>query len=289
MNLTRNNVERISKHWLRAVLMLLLLYCAGARSFAMSIALEGQNKGDTNNWFSGNLQNWQELDYVPCRVRWASAQGNSNVIRIDFPRAKSGIPGFQDLFSFSNSANVVFTTPPTLSAPPNSSTWSYNFTVNILDNQDAYVHFTARMAAGAHLNTGSSLQLGGSPTAMGNLQVHKPAPGPGTPNLMVLKTGPTTAKPGDIITYTLSYTNKTTGFNPATGVQLNDVLPAEVSVDPNNIPAGGMLVGKTLFWDLPNLPLGAGGQITFQAQISPSTGYSVNISNTAQILSAEDD
>src|SRR5882724_6259031 len=133
MNFKGNKVERISKSGLRAVLILLLLLCAGARSFAMSIALEGQNKGDTNNWFAGNLQGWQELDYVPCRVHWSSAQGNSNYIRIDFPRAKGGIPGFQDLFSFSNSANVVFTAPPTLSAPPNSSTWSYNFTVNILN------------------------------------------------------------------------------------------------------------------------------------------------------------
>ena len=241
--------------------MLLLLDWAGARSFAMSIILEGQNKGDTNNWFAGNLQNWQELDYVPCRVHWSSAQGNSNFVRIDFPRAKSGIPGFQDLFSFSNSANVVFSALPTLSAPPSSSTWSYSFTVNILNNQAAYVYFTARMSAGAHLNTGSSLQLSGFPTTMGNLQIHKPAPGPGTPDLMVLKTGPATAKPGDIITYTLSYTNRTTGFNPATGVQLNDILPPEVSVNSSNLPAGGMLVGNTLFWDLPNLPLGAGGQI----------------------------
>src|SRR5438876_854860 len=141
MNLTRNNLEPISKHWLRAVLMLLLLDWAGARSFAMSIILEGQNKGDTNNWFAGNLQNWQELDYVPCRVHWSSAQGNNEAIRIDFPHVNGGMPGFQNLFSFTTSANVVFASPPTLSAPPNSSTWSYSFTVNILNNQDAYVYF----------------------------------------------------------------------------------------------------------------------------------------------------
>src|SRR5260221_13955168 len=110
--------------------MLLLLYCAGARSFAMSIALEGQNKGDTNNWFAGNLQNWQELDYVSCRVHWSSAQGNSNFIRICFPCANGGIPRFQDLFSSSNSAIVVFTAPPPLSAPPSSITWAYSFTVS---------------------------------------------------------------------------------------------------------------------------------------------------------------
>jgi len=82
---------------------------------------------------------------------------------------------------------------------------------------------------------------------------------------MVLKRGPATAKPGDIITYSLSYTNQTTGFNPATGVQLSDMLPPEVIVDTNTLPPNCMLVGNTFYCDLPNMPLGAGGQISFQA------------------------
>src|ERR1044071_2898308 len=289
MNSARHNLEDLAKHLSRAVLLFVIFMCARGNSFAMSLGLEGQNKGDTNTWVAGNLQNWQELDYIPCRVHWTASLSTSNFIRIDFPHMKGSIPGFQDLFSFSNSANVVFTSPPTLSAPPTSSTWSYSFTVNILDNSDAFVYFFARMAAGAHLNVGSSLQLSGYPSSMGNLQIHKPAPGPGTPNLMVLKTGPASGKPGDMITYTLGYTNKTTGFNPATGVQLMDVLPVEGIVNSTNLPAGGMLVGNTIFWDLPNLPLGVGGQISFQAQIAPGTGYSVSFTNTAEILSAEDD
>src|SRR6266481_5662564 len=103
----------------------------------------------------------------------------------------------------------------------------------------------------------------GKPSAMGNLQVHKPAAGPGSPDLMVLKNGPATAKPGDIITYTLSYTNETSGLNTATGVQLSDTLPPQIVVDPNNIPAGGILVGNIIYWDLPNLAIRTGGQITF--------------------------
>src|ERR1044071_6575375 len=289
MNSARHNLEDLAKHLSRAVLLFVIFMCARGNSFAMSLGLEGQNKGDTNTWVAGNLQNWQELDYIPCRVHWTASLSTSNFIRIDFPHMKGSIPGFQDLFSFSNSANVVFTSPPTLSAPPTSSTWSYSFTVNILDNSDAFVYFFARMAAGAHLNVGSSLQLSGYPSSMGNLQIHKAAPGPGTPNLMVLKTGPASGKPGDMITYTLGDTIKTAGFNPATGVQLMDVLPVEVIVNSTNLPAGGMLVGNTIFWDLPNLPLGVGGQISFQAQIAPGTGYSVSFTNTAEILSAEDD
>src|SRR5467141_4870427 len=121
MNLPRNNVERISKHWLRTVLILLLLDCAAARSFAMSIALEGQNKGDTNNWFAGNLQNWQELDYMPCRVHFSAARGNNQTIVIYFEHYNKGFPGFQNLYGFTTSSNVVLTAGPTLSAPSSAS------------------------------------------------------------------------------------------------------------------------------------------------------------------------
>src|SRR5207249_1097039 len=31
-------------------------------------------------WSAGNLQNRQELDYIPCRLHWESAQGNNQVI-----------------------------------------------------------------------------------------------------------------------------------------------------------------------------------------------------------------
>ena len=87
---------------------------------------------------------------------------------------------------------------------------------------------------------------------MGNLQIHKPAAMPGIPDLMVVKNGPASAKPGDIITYSLTYSNRASANNAATGVQLSDVLPAEVTVLANTIPAGGLLVGNTIYWDLPN-------------------------------------
>src|SRR5439155_21540202 len=289
MKLAPKSLEPNSKRAVRVLLLSGLLVAAGVNSFAYSITLEGQNKGDTNNWFAGNLQNWQELDFIPCRVHWSRAQGNNQLIQLDFPHVNGAVPGIQNLFSFSTSPNVVFVAPPTLSAPPVAKTWSYTFTVNILDNQPAFVYFFSRLAAGAHLNSGSSLAVTGKPSAMGKLQIHKPAPGPGTPDLKVLKTGPATAKPGDLVTYVLVSTNKTTGFDPATGVQLSDVLPAEVIVGTNTIPAGGMLIGNTLYWDLTNLPVGVGGRISFQVQVSPTAGFGVSFTNTAQILSAEND
>src|SRR5439155_1473278 len=194
MKLAPKSLEPNSKRAVRVLLLSGLLVAAGVNSFAYSITLEGQNKGDTNNWFAGNLQNWQELDFIPCRVHWSSAQGNNQLIQLDFPHVNGAVPGIQNLFSFSTSPNVV-----------------------------------------------------------------------------------------------LVYTNKTTGFDPATGVQLSDVLPAEVIVGTNTIPAGGMLIGNILYWDLTNLPVGVGGRISFQVQVPPTAGFGVSFTNTAQILSAEND
>src|SRR5262249_41103020 len=157
--------------------------------------LEGQNKGDTNNWSAGNLQNWQELDYIPCRLHFTSAQGNNQNVTINSEHYNNGTPGVENLSEFTFSPNVVVVSGPTLSAPPSQSTWSYSMTLTILDNQPAYVWFNARLAAGAHLNVGSSLALSGSPASMGNLQIHKPAPAKGSPDLMVVKNGPPTSKP----------------------------------------------------------------------------------------------
>src|SRR6266404_2568819 len=281
-------MKRISKLWI-SLLLLTLSSLFGQAAFGYTIVLEGQNKGDTNNWYAGNLQNWQELDYIPCRVHFTGAQGNNQTIVIYFEHYNKGFPGFQNLYGFTTSSNVVLTAGPTLSAPPSASTWSYTFTVNITDKQAAYVWFTARMAAGAHLNTGSSLALSGNPTAMGNLQVHKPAAGPGTPDLMIVKSGPATARQGDVITYTLSYSNKLDAFYPATGVQAIDILPPEVTMETNNMPAGCEMVGDTVYWDLTNVPAGTGGLITFQVVVNSNTPYGYSFTNFSQVLSAEND
>ncbi|HXU79623.1 MAG TPA: hypothetical protein VN794_23785, partial [Methylomirabilota bacterium] len=282
------NLDLIKSRAARVAALACLSVLLGQSAFGLTISLEGLNKGDPINWSGGNLQNWQELDYIPCRVRYNNSPG-SQTVRVDFEHRNGGFPGIQDLFNFTTSSNVVFVSPPVLFAPPTADTWSYSFTINILDSQPADVLFFARLAAGAHLNVGSSLALSGKPSAMGSLQIHKPAPGPGTPDLMVLKSGPAIAKPGDIITYVLSYTNKTTGFNPATGVQLSDILPAEVSLLTNSLSTNAMCVGNIIYWDLPNLPVGAGGQISFQVQINTNVAFGAYFTNFSQILSAEND
>src|SRR2546427_47000 len=132
------NQELSSKCLSRLLLVSALLLFAIGPSIASNVTLEGQNKGDTNNWNAVNLQNWQELDTIPCRVHWTSAQGNNQVIELNFQHVSNGgFPGIQNLFNFSTSSNVVFTSPPVLAAPPAANTWSYSFTINILDGQPA--------------------------------------------------------------------------------------------------------------------------------------------------------
>src|ERR1041384_540206 len=289
MNLALMSSKLTPKFSVRVLLLAVVGWLSGQSLQAGSILLQGQNKGDTNTRYGGNLQNWLELDYIPCRVYFSAAQGNNQTITLTFEHQNNGNPEIENLFTFTSSSNIVFTAGPTLSAPPSGSTWTYTFTVNVLDSQNAYVWFFARLAAGAHLNTGSSLTLGGTPSSMGNLQIHKPAPAKGSPDLLVVKTGPATTSPGDIISYTLSYTNKPTAPNLAPGVQLSDTLPATVTLVPTNLPSGGLLVGNTIYWDLPNLEPGSSGQITFQVHVNASTPYNYTFTNFAQILSAEND
>ncbi len=90
-------MKRISKLWI-SLLLLTLSSLFGQAAFGYTIVLEGQNKGDTNNWYAGNLQNWQELEYIPCRVHFTGAQGSNQTIVIYFEHynGNKGIPGFQN-------------------------------------------------------------------------------------------------------------------------------------------------------------------------------------------------
>jgi hypothetical protein len=133
--------------------------------------LEGQSKG-SSTWVSGNLQNWQELDYIPCRVRITGKAITNQSIKITFPRLIGTKPGFENLLSFTTSTNVTITSP-VLSSPADAD-WSYTFTVNYTGGGEGYVRFLSRLAAGSYQNGGSSLMLGGEPQSMGKLQIHKP-------------------------------------------------------------------------------------------------------------------
>src|ERR1051326_2289885 len=260
-------ISSCGKHGLlqQALCFSLVLLWPLIGSAKFSAVLQGESKGSTN-WVSGNLMGWQELDYIPVRVYFTGGPATGQAIVVDFDHMNGTKPGIQNLTGFTPSSNVVITAGPTLSAPLTSGTWGDSFTVNLANNAPGWVEVRARLAAGAHLNVGSSLHLSGTP-ALGTLQIFKPDPGPGLPDLAIGKTAPTIAAPGDIITYFLTYTNKLTSSNNAVGAQLSDILPAAVTFVPGSSSSNAAVVGNTIFWDLGNLTIGAQGSVSYQVQI----------------------
>jgi uncharacterized repeat protein (TIGR01451 family) len=111
------------------------------------------------------------------------------------------------------------------------------------------------------------------------------------------QTGPATAAPGAVVTYTLSYSNTSGGPipAPATGVQLTDTLPAGLTYVSGSASCTGTCsgtpsaVGDQIVWNLGTLPLGASGSQTFQATVSLSATDGQTLVNAATIASAEND
>src|SRR5262245_25816156 len=121
------NLKRLGQWWASAALGLCLgLSLVAQPAFgASSFTLQGQSKGNTN-WIAGNLQNWGELEYIPCRLLvGAGSQGSNQVITINFEHMNGKFQGIQNLYSFTSSSNVVIRATPVLSAPSTDGTWSY--------------------------------------------------------------------------------------------------------------------------------------------------------------------
>ncbi|MDB6029228.1 MAG: tandem-95 repeat protein, partial [Verrucomicrobiales bacterium] len=95
-------------------------------SAAFTTDLQGQSKGDTN-WVSVNLQGWQELDYIPIRVRMSGGPVTNRLVTVDFDHSKNSIPGLQNLTAFSSSPNVIIKSSPTLTDGAGAEVWTYHF------------------------------------------------------------------------------------------------------------------------------------------------------------------
>jgi len=99
--------------------------------------------------------------------------------------------------------------------------------------------------------------------------------------------GGITGAPGQLITYTLRYTN--TGNNLLTGVKLTETVPANtVFVGPSGVGnwscAAGAIAGSTCVYTVGTLPALATGQVSFRVQISPTLAAGVNqVLNSALI------
>jgi len=156
-----------------SALVLLSTLLTQAAAFGASFDLQGQSKGSCS-WISGNLRDWRDQDYIPCRVFITGRAVKDQTITITFPRMIGTKPGFENLLNFRASGNVTITSDPVLSSPTGAE-WSYTLTIDYTGRGAGYVQFLARLAEGAHQNTGSSLMLSGKPYSMGKLQIHKPA------------------------------------------------------------------------------------------------------------------
>jgi uncharacterized repeat protein (TIGR01451 family) len=275
---------------------------ASAASFA---TLQGQSKGSAT-WVSGNLSSWEELDPIPMRV-WldpaAADVNNVSTVTIEYDHTKTkGSSVYQGLDRPRNFAvaagdaskvECLNCSNPVRSEPTGSDTWSVSFQVRPLTAAKSAITFTMRLRAGAHYFTGSSLALSGTASpggGLGVLQVSKPAPKSGSPDLQLAESGPAVASPGSTIAYTLNYDNNPLATSVATGIQLTDALPSGITYASGcAAPACSVSAdGRTLVWDLGDFEIGASGSVSFLASVG-SLPYGSVATSTAEIDSAEND
>ena len=261
--------------------VVLLLACKANRAIADD--LEGQSAGNPN-WCKDSVQGWNELQYVPGRVLLSCGPVNGKVVTVAFNHtARSGTPEIQFLTGFTPSGNVVMASQPVLSAPPGASVWTYTFTVNLLDGNPAQVTFLARLSAGAHLNSAGLLEFSSQA-----LEVSQPHAAVGAPDLAVTRMGSPALVPGTTVTFTLGYTNKQ-GFQGATGVQLTEMLPAQLSYVPGSASGDAVQVGNALTWDLGDLAGGTSGSVSYEVVVNANVSPGQTFNDTAMIFSAEND
>ena len=260
------------------------------RGFALSGDLQGLNKSDSTNWHDAsawvgsNLRGWQELDMVACRVVLHGPASNSPV-SISFPRTRKGAPAFDNLYFISNSPNATVT-GLILYAPAEAEEWSYSMDVTIEGEEPAYIYFHARLAAGVHLNTGSTLQIRGEP-ALSPLQIHKPRPAFSKPDLGVAMTVPALALPGETLIYSIRYTNSALGSNDTShGVVLTATLPPFADYVDGSASGGGSIAGNILTWNLSDLDSQEGGSVSFKVVVAPAITLEAPLTVAAGTLGA---
>jgi uncharacterized repeat protein (TIGR01451 family) len=120
-------------------------------------------------------------------------------------------------------------------------------------------------------------------------------PGAGLPRELVAdlklqkQVTPSTASPGQTITYTIVYSNA--GGDTASGVVITDRVPVAVTM-PAWVNSGAIITKRmaTQFvWDVEPLSPGEGGTITITAQVSDTVDAPTVFTNTAQIAATTTD
>ena len=249
------------------------------------------------NWVGGNVQNWRELDTIPFRALIDAKASDVNTvtpITVTYERTNGGKPGIENVIGFASTDNTKLQcldcSNPTRNEPTGAAQWSVTFNVKPLVAGEQSITFSGRLAAGSHLNTGSSLSMGGTP-ALGTLQVSKPGAKPGSPDLTVSKSGPSTTGSPSTISYSLTYSNKASATSSATGVQVTDTLPSGLTFKSGTCsPACSVSVDlRTIVWTVGTVAPGAGATLTFDADVASGLAFGTTVTNNVQILSAEND
>src|SRR5439155_21489358 len=171
---------------------------------------------------------------------------------------------------------------PPLTAPLGGEIGTYSSSSDLTESNQGVILLWAKLAPGAHLFTGSDLQLKAC-RGYGVIQIQKPGALPGNPDLSVTKTGPAFANAGDIITYTLDYKDRVSS-DGATGVGLTDTLPAMLTFV--SCSSACSVVGNTISWDLGDLARGASGSVTYQVRVINAAQAGQTFRNSALIVSA---
>src|SRR5215468_5736276 len=104
---------KLSSHLPTEAFLSILLCLFTSQPAALAVMTQGQNKGDTNTWYSVNLMGWAELDYIPCREYFGNNSAGVQTITIDFPHLTGTTPGFEDLGGFTAfTTNIMITAGP---------------------------------------------------------------------------------------------------------------------------------------------------------------------------------
>ncbi len=114
---------------------------------------------------------------------------------------------------------------------------------------------------------------------------HSPARAPAEPDLALVKSGPSQALPGAVITYTLAYSNQ--GDAPAEGVVVTDGLPAGVTYQGAQ-PSGNLAGGGVYTWYIGTVLTGTegAGVIVLTATVAPTLTPGASLVNAAEITTA---
>ena len=141
-----------------------------------------------------------------------------------------------------------------------------------------------RPAAGRYLLAVSRARIGG--TGSGDMGAFALALDeiadrpPGDPAVVLVKTGPETAAPGETVRYELTYDNA--GPAPSENAVVTDVLPPELRFV--SASGGGRYdpATHTVTWTLGTVPVLASGTLALEATVAPATAAGTVVRNSAR-------